>query len=167
MVVVIETSHGNITLELDAAKAPDTVGNFLQYVDDKFYDGTIFHRVIGDFMIQGGGFTRDLVQKPTRPPVRNEARNGLRNDRGTVAMARSAAPDSATSQFFINVVDNGGLDYPRPDGHGYAVFGRVVEGLDVVDSIKSVPTGIKGGYRDVPTDPVEILHITRKAAAAE
>lgn len=164
--VVIETSKGSITLELDIEKAPESVKNFLQYVDDKFYDGTIFHRVIGNFMIQGGGFITDMTQKPTRGPIPNEGQNGLKNARGTVAMARTSAPDSATSQFFINVVDNGGLDHPRPDGHGYAVFGKVVEGMDVVDVIKSVKTGIKAGFRDVPVEPVSIVGITRKETAA-
>ena len=163
--VVIETSKGNITLELDEAKAPETVKNFLQYVDDKFYEGTIFHRVIGTFMIQGGGFSRDMTQKPTRSPIRNEARNGLKNRRGAIAMARTSDPNSATAQFFINVVDNAGLDYPNPDGHGYAVFGRVVEGMDVVDAIKTVQTGTRGGHPNVPVQPVEIVRVTRKAAA--
>ncbi len=138
--VVMQTSMGKIVLELDAEKAPVSVENFLAYVDDKFYDGTIFHRVIPNFMIQGGGFDTGRKQKETRAPIKNEAKNGLKNDRGTIAMARTGDPNSATAQFFINVVDNANLDYPRPDGHGYAVFGKVVEGMDVVDKIKDVPT---------------------------
>lgn len=159
--VSIKTSRGDITLELNAEKAPETVKNFLEYVDDGFYQGTIFHRVIGNFMIQGGGLDRDQKRKPTRAPIQNEAANGLKNDRGTMAMARTSDPDSATSQFFINVVDNEGLNYPKPDGHGYAVFGKVVEGMDVVDMIRNVKTGIRDGVRDVPQETVEILSITR------
>ena len=160
-VVIIETSLGTIKAELNPAKAPLSVKNFLEYVDAKFYDGTIFHRVISTFMIQGGGFDKSMKQKETRAPIKNEGQNGLKNARGTLAMARTSIPDSATSQFFINVVDNGMLDFPSPDGVGYAVFGKVTEGLDVVDKIKATPTGLKGGMRDVPTTVVEIKSIRR------
>ena len=154
--VKLVTSLGDIVLELDPAKAPKTVANFLQYVQDKHYDGTVFHRVIDGFMVQGGGFTADMVQKPTRAPIALEAANGLKNDSYTVAMARTGVPDSATAQFFINVKDNAMLNAPQPDGHGYAVFGKVVQGKDVVDKIRAVPTGRKGGMQDVPTTPVTI-----------
>jgi peptidyl-prolyl cis-trans isomerase A (cyclophilin A) len=154
--VALDTSAGRIVVELRDDKAPKTVANFVQYVNDGFYDGTVFHRVISGFMIQGGGFTPDMVQKPTRPPVPSESNNGLKNARGTIAMARTADPNSATAQFFINVVDNGALDYPRPDGFGYTVFGTVAEGLDVVDKIKSVPTGRRGSFENVPLTPVVI-----------
>jgi peptidyl-prolyl cis-trans isomerase A (cyclophilin A) len=157
----METNVGDLTLELSETEAPETVKNFLQYVDGKFYDGTIFHRVIEGFMIQGGGLDRELRRKPTRDPIRNEAANGLKNDRGTIAMARTSDPDSATSQFFINVVDNEGLNYPKPDGHGYAVFGKVVGGMDVVDRIKGVKTGIRNDMRDVPLETVEIISVSR------
>jgi peptidyl-prolyl cis-trans isomerase A (cyclophilin A) len=150
--VVFETSEGRIVVEVLPDKAPKTVANFVQYVKDGFYDGTIFHRVIKGFMIQGGGFTPAMVQKPTRPPVPIESNNGQKNVRGSVAMARTSDPNSATAQFFINVVDNAFLDYPGQDGAGYTVFGRVVEGMDVVDKIRAVPTG--GG--DVPRTPVLI-----------
>src|SRR5882757_475935 len=143
--VLLETSEGNITLELNPDKAPQTVANFLAYVNDGFYNGTVFHRVIDGFMIQGGGMTADLKQKPTRAPIALENRGGLKNDRGTIAMARTGDPNSATAQFFINVVDNGRLDYPNPDGYGYAVFGKVVDGMNVVDKIKGVPTASTGG----------------------
>lgn len=159
--VLIKTTLGDITLELDEKKAPESVKNFLQYVDDKFYEGTVIHRVINNFMIQGGGMDRDLQRKPTRSPIRNEATNGLKNDRGTVAMARTSDPNSATSQFFINVVHNEGLNYPKPDGHGYAVFGKVVDGMDVVSKIKCVDTGIRDGMRDVPLETIEILEVSR------
>lgn len=149
--VLLSTSQGDIVLELDAQKAPRTVDNFLQYVRDRHYDGTVFHRVISNFMIQGGGFTADMVQKTTRAPIPLEAGNGLRNDRGTVAMARTRDPNSATSQFFINVVDNASLNAPGPDGHGYAVFGKVVSGMEVVDKIRSLPTGPRGMHQNVPT----------------
>jgi len=149
---VFETSEGRIVVEVLPDKAPKTVANFVQYVKDGFYDGTIFHRVIKGFMIQGGGFTPAMVQKPTRPPVPIESNNGQKNVRGSVAMARTSDPNSATAQFFINVVDNAFLDYPGQDGAGYTVFGRVVEGMDVVDKIRAVPTG--GG--DVPRTPVLI-----------
>ena len=150
---VFRTSKGDIVIELDRVKAPISVENFVQYVKDGHYDGTTFHRVIGSFMIQGGGFTPDMKQKDTRDPIKNEWRNGLKNTRGTISMARTSVADSATSQFFITVVDNGGLDMPR-DGAAYAVFGRVIGGMDVVDAIRNVKTGIKGGMRDVPLEDV-------------
>jgi len=158
--VVLATSLGDITLQLEPEKAPKTVANFLDYVKAGHYDGTVFHRVIDGFMIQGGGFTPDMVQKPTRAPVPLESRNGLKNERGTVAMARTAVPDSATSQFFINVVDNAMLDYPKPDGNGYAVFGKVVAGMDVVDSIRKVETTRVGPHQNVPAKPVLIRSAT-------
>jgi cyclophilin family peptidyl-prolyl cis-trans isomerase len=162
-VVVMETSMGNVKIELDQAKAPISVKNFLSYVDDKFYDGTIFHRVISNFMIQGGGFTADMQQKPTKAQIKNEAGNGLGNKRGTLAMARTMVVDSASSQFFINVVDNDFLDYRdnSPQGFGYAVFGKVIEGMEVVDKIKGVKTGYKTGFQDVPVETVEIKSIKR------
>ena len=157
--VVMETSLGNITIELADDKAPISVKNFLQYVDGGHYDGTIFHRIIANFMIQGGGMTADLRQKTTKPAIKNEGGNGLRNKRGSIAMARTSAPDSATSQFFINVVDNGFLDRDQSqDGVGYAVFGKVTEGMDVVDKIKAVKTGAQ----DVPREPVVIQKVYRK-----
>ena len=158
MKVRLTTNHGAIVLELDEAKAPATVANFLSYVDAGHYDGTIFHRVIDGFMVQGGGFTRDMKQKPTQAPVKNEASNGLKNANYTVAMARTGVRDSATSQFFINVKDNDFLDYSgeSPQGWGYAVFGKVVEGKDVVDKIRKVPTGNSGGHQDVPREAVVI-----------
>ncbi len=164
--VILKTSKGDLKIELYPAKAPDTVKNFLQYVDDGFFNGTIFHRVISGFMVQGGGFTKDMQQKPTRAPVKNEAGNGLKNARGTLAMARTGDPHSATAQFFINVVDNDFLNYTSPDprGYGYCVFGKVVEGLEVVDAIKSVRTGNRGGHQDVPMEPVEILQALRAPA---
>ncbi|MBI5258670.1 MAG: peptidyl-prolyl cis-trans isomerase [Burkholderiales bacterium] len=159
--VRLNTSQGDIVLELDAAKAPKTVENFVQYVKAGHYNGTIFHRVINGFMIQGGGFTADMKEKATRAPIPLEARNGLSNQRGTVAMARTSAPNSATAQFFINVNDNIALDaVNRPDGNGYAVFGKVVEGMDVVDRIKAVPTGQRPPYADVPIEPVVIKQVT-------
>ena len=157
--VVVETSLGNITLELFQAQAPITVANFLQYANDGFYAGTVFHRVIQQFMIQGGGMTADMRQKPTRDPIRNEATNGLSNERGTIAMARTNVVDSATAQFFINTVNNArSLDNTGTDArsYGYAVFGRVTDGMDVVDRIAAVPTGTRGPHRDVPTEPVVI-----------
>lgn len=163
--VTIQTSKGDIQLELYAKQAPETVKNFLQYVDDKHYDGTIFHRVINGFMIQGGGFTADMVQKPTRAPIKNEAGNGLKNERGTVAMARTSDPDSATSQFFVNVVDNAFLNRAEAqDGVGYCVFGKVTKGLDVVDAIRGVATGRRGYMGDVPVEPVVIRAIVRTPA---
>ncbi|ADX46719.1 Peptidylprolyl isomerase [Paracidovorax avenae ATCC 19860] len=158
--VKLATSLGDIVLQLDPAKAPKTVENFLQYVKDKHYDGTIFHRVIDGFMIQGGGFTPDMQQKPTRPPIPLEAGNGLKNDAYTIAMARTGNPDSATSQFFINVKDNAALNAPNPDGHGYAVFGKVVSGKDVVDKIKAVETANRGMHQNVPSTPVVIKSAT-------
>jgi len=154
--VQLKTGMGTIVLELNEAKAPKTVANFLQYVREKHYDGTIFHRVMDGFMIQGGGFDANMQQKATRAPIALEADNGLKNDRGTIAMARTANPNSATAQFFINVVDNAGLNAPKPDGHGYAVFGRVVEGMEVVDKIRAVPTGNRAGHQNVPKDNVLI-----------
>jgi len=161
--VVMETSLGTIKIELLEDKAPVTVKNFLEYVDDGYYDGTVFHRVIGNFMIQGGGFTPDMNQKETKAPIKNEADNGLENKRGTLAMARTNVVDSATSQFFINVVDNEFLNHQdkSAQGYGYAVFGRVVEGMDVVDKIKNVSTTTKGYYQDVPKDPVVIKSVKR------
>lgn len=161
--VVIETSKGDITVELDANKAPLTVANFLAYVDEKFYDGTIFHRVISNFMIQGGGMTPDMAQKPTKAPVKNEAANGLGNDRGTIAMARTSVVDSATAQFFINVENNTFLNHrgKTPDAFGYAVFGKVTAGMDVVDAIRAVKTTSKGMHQDVPSEPVTIKTIRR------
>lgn len=167
----LSTSKGDIILELNESKAPLSVANFVQYIKDGHYDGTTFHRVIGNFMIQGGGFTPDMKQKNTRDPIKNEWKNGLKNTRGTISMARTSVADSATSQFFINVVDNGGLDLPR-DGAAYAVFGRVIGGMDVVDAIRNVKTAIKGGMRDVPIEDVMITKASlltadeAKAAAA-
>ena len=160
--VTIETSMGTITAELDAEKAPVTVANFLAYVDDGHYTDTIFHRVIPNFMIQGGGFTENMTQKKTKPPIKLESRNGLKNNRGTLAMARTPDPNSATSQFFINHKDNANLDFPSFDGHGYAVFGRVTDGMDVVDAIAKVKTGNRGGHGDVPQETVLIKKISRK-----
>ena len=155
--VKLATSMGDIVIQLDAAKAPKTVDNFVQYVKAGHYDGTVFHRVIENFMIQGGGMTADLKEKPTRPPIPLESRNGLSNVRGSVAMARTADPNSATAQFFINVKDNAFLDAANArDGNGYAVFGKVVSGMDVVDKIRAVPTASKGPYQDVPVKPVTI-----------
>jgi len=170
--VKLATSMGDIVLELDREKAPVTVENFLSYVKKGHYDGTVFHRVIGNFMIQGGGFADEdgtLTQKKTGKGIKNEGKNGLKNRRGTIAMARTGIPDSATAQFFINVQDNAGLDFPNPDGHGYAVFGKVVGGMDVVDKIKAVKTGtkplvsltpsgqpVKQPARDVPVETVTI-----------
>ncbi|MCS6772318.1 MAG: peptidylprolyl isomerase [Kiritimatiellae bacterium] len=156
--VVLKTTLGDITIELYPDKAPETVANFLQYVRDGHYNGTIFHRVIDGFMIQGGGFTPDMQQKPTRSPIRNEASNGLRNERGTIAMARTIEPHSATAQFFINVVDNDFLNFQSPDprGYGYCVFGKVVSGMDVVDQIKAVATTTHGFHENVPLEPIII-----------
>jgi peptidyl-prolyl cis-trans isomerase B (cyclophilin B) len=154
--IKLHTNHGVIGLELDADKAPKTVENFLAYVEAGHYDNTIFHRVIDGFMIQGGGFEPGMKQKTTREPVANEAANGLKNERGTVAMARTSAPHSATAQFFINIADNTFLDYPGQDGWGYCVFGRVVDGLDVVDKIRAVRTGRSGFHQDVPVEDVVI-----------
>jgi cyclophilin family peptidyl-prolyl cis-trans isomerase len=156
--VVLRTSLGDITLELDPVSAPITTENFLAYVTTGHFNDTIFHRVIPDFMIQGGGFTKDMHQKPTNAPIVNEADNGLKNRRGTVAMARTPDPHSATAQFFVNLKDNVFLDYTArtPQGWGYAVFGKVVEGMDVVDRIAMVETGSHGSHRDVPVEPVVI-----------
>ena len=159
--VEFKTTAGTIRVELYPDKAPATVRNFLEYVDAGFYNGTIFHRVIDGFMIQGGGFTPEMTQKPTRAPIALESRNGLRNERGTIAMARTSVPDSATAQFFINVVDNAMLNHPQPDGHGYAVFGKVVSGMDVVDRIRKTPTANRGPMGNVPTTPVVIESATR------
>lgn len=159
---ILETTKGTISLSLDDEKAPETVKNFLQYAQDGHYDGTIFHRVIDGFMIQGGGFSKDMSQKETRAPIRNEAMNGLKNLRGTIAMARTMVVDSATSQFFINLVDNDFLDFqnPTPQGFGYAVFGKVTDGMEVVDAIAKVKTGSVGHYENVPEEPVVIKKVT-------
>ena len=154
--VEMQTTLGKITLELDAAKAPKSVENFLQYARSGQYDGTIFHRVIDGFMIQGGGFTKEMNEKPTKAPIANEAKNGLKNLRGSIAMARRADPHSATAQFFINHRDNPNLDYPAHDGWGYAVFGKITEGMDVVDKIAKVKTGNHGMHQNVPVEPIII-----------
>ena len=155
--VVMHTSKGDIVIELDSAKAPKTVENFLAYTRAGHFDGTVFHRVMPGFVIQGGGYTADLRQKPTKPPIENEAKNGLKNVRGSLSMARTSDPNSATSQFFVNLVDNKGLDpSPERDPFGYAVFGRVVEGMDVVDAIAKVATGNKGMFQNVPNEPIVI-----------
>ena len=165
----IETSMGSITVELDDAKAPVTVKNFLDYAKSGHYDGTIFHRVIDGFMIQGGGFTKAMDQKPTKAPIKNEAANGLTNKRGTIAMARTMVVDSATSQFFINLVDNDFLNFraPTPQYYGYAVFGKVTDGMDVVDKIAKVKTGFAGPHQNVPEEPVVIkkVHVAAEPAA--
>ena len=163
--VALETSMGRIVVELYPDKAPASVANFLQYVNDGHYNGTIFHRVIGNFMIQGGGYTADfykgnLQPKKTRAPVEIESQNGLKNDKGWIAMARTSDPNSATSQFFINTVNTDSLNYPSPDGHGYTVFGKVIEGMDVVSQIAATPTGSIGPMRDVPNDAVNITGAT-------
>lgn len=157
-VVILDTSMGSISIELYPDKAPKTVENFLEYVKSGYYKDTIFHRVIKGFMIQGGGMTQDMNRKPTRPPIENEAGNGLKNARGTIAMARTGEVNSATSQFFINTVDNSSLDHrsKSPDGFGYCVFGKVTAGMDVVDKIEGAVTGTKGMYRDVPNQPIVI-----------
>jgi len=159
-VVLIQTSKGTLKVELDAERAPITVRNFLAYADEGFYDGTIFHRVIDGFMIQGGGFTADMQQKPTKAPIENEAGNGLANRRGTLAMARTSEVNSATAQFFINLTDNDFLNHGERD-FGYAVFGRVVEGMDVVDAIAKTRTGRKGPHEAVPVEPVVIQSVRR------
>ena len=162
-VVQFETSMGVIKVELYPDKAPITVKNFLAYVRDGHYDGTVFHRVIRDFMIQGGGFTKEMKEKGTKyPPIKNEAENGLSNDRGAVSMARTSVVDSATAQFFINTVNNDFLNHrsKTPQGYGYAVFGKVIEGMDVVDKVRAVPTGSSGMHQDVPKQPVVILKAT-------
>jgi peptidyl-prolyl cis-trans isomerase B (cyclophilin B) len=161
-VVRMETSMGDITLELDAEKAPATVANFLAYARDGFYEGTVFHRVIDGFMIQGGGMTADLKEKKNKAPIKNEAANGLKNARGTIAMARTQVVDSATSQFFINLTDNDFLDHrdATPAAYGYAVFGKVTGGMETVDAIRKVRTGSKGMHQDVPVEPVTINKVT-------
>lgn len=167
--VLMQTSMGDIVIELEQEKAPQTVANFLQYVDDGFYDGTIFHRVIDDFMIQGGGFTTEMEKKETRAPIPNEADNMLRNTVGTLAMARTGDPHSATAQFFINVANNTPLDFREKTQRawGYAVFGRVVKGMDVVKAIKGVATGNLGAYRDVPKETIIITKASRQNSTAE
>jgi peptidyl-prolyl cis-trans isomerase A (cyclophilin A) len=168
-VVEFKTSEGTFKVELAEKEAPVTTKNFLVYVNEKFYDGTVFHRVINGFMIQGGGYTIDggkLKEKPTKAPITNEAKNGLKNDRGTIAMARTGDPNSATAQFFVNLVNNDRLNYPEPDGNGYAVFGKVVEGMDVIDKIAKVQTGIKDGMGDVPVAEVKIISAMVAKAAS-
>jgi peptidyl-prolyl cis-trans isomerase A (cyclophilin A) len=155
-VILMETSMGNVKIQLDSQKAPISVQNFLDYVKSGFYNGTIFHRVIPGFMIQGGGFTAEMKQKATKAPIKNEGGNGMKNDRGTIAMARTGDPNSATAQFFINVANNNSLNRPSPDGYGYAVFGKVTEGMNVVDKIVQVPTGYRMGMGDVPETTVVI-----------
>jgi peptidyl-prolyl cis-trans isomerase A (cyclophilin A) len=158
--VALKTSMGEIVLELDQQKAPKSVANFLQYVKSGYYKGTVFHRVIDGFMIQGGGFDKNMKQKATKPAIQNEAQNGLQNVTYSIAMARTGDPHSATSQFFINVGNNGALDYPGRDGYGYTVFGKVVSGMDVVDKIKAVPVADKGPHQNVPVTPVVIESAT-------
>ena len=162
--VQFTTSAGKFTIEVYPDAAPNTVANFMEYVNSGFYNGTIFHRVINGFMVQGGGYDRDMKEKPTRPPIPLEAQNGLKNKVGTVAMARTANPNSATAQFFINVVDNPNLDYPNPDGNGYAVFGKVVEGMDTIEKIKTTPTRSYGPMSNVPSTPVVIESASAVAA---
>ena len=157
--VLFKTSLGNFSVEVYPDKAPKTVDNFLRYVKDKHYDGTVFHRVMDSFMVQGGGFTADMKQKPTREPVALEAMNGLKNEVGTIAMARTANPNSATSQFFINVVNNPSLNAPQPDGYGYTVFGKVVSGMDVVNKIRAVPVGNQGMFQNVPLTAITIVSV--------
>jgi peptidyl-prolyl cis-trans isomerase A (cyclophilin A) len=162
--VEFKTNLGNFVVDLDSDKAPKTVNNFLAYVKSGFYNGTVFHRVINGFMVQGGGFTTELVQKPTQPPVVSEAQNGLKNQIYTIAMARTSDPDSATAQFYINVKDNPGLDFPNAMGNGYTVFGKVISGTQTIDKIKLVPTGVastpRGRMADVPNTPVVIESAT-------
>jgi peptidyl-prolyl cis-trans isomerase B (cyclophilin B) len=162
--VIMETGKGTITLELDGEKAPESVANFIAYANAGFYEGTLFHRVISNFMIQGGGFTEDMQRKETRPPIKNEADNKLKNLKGTVAMARTSNPHSATSQFFFNVKDNAFLDHKAPSGAqwGYTVFGRVVDGMDVITAIENVKTTSRSGMQDVPVEPVMIKKVTVK-----
>jgi peptidyl-prolyl cis-trans isomerase A (cyclophilin A) len=159
--VVFKTSLGDLTIALFNRTAPVTVKNFLAYVDSGFYNGTIFHRVIPGFVIQGGGYNKNLVRRPTFPPIKNESDNGLKNERGTLSMARTQDPNSATSQFFVNLVDNSGLDF-KGEGTGYAVFGKVIAGMDVVDKIAKVQTETRGGFQDIPKDPVFIISAKRK-----
>ncbi|OLL30536.1 peptidylprolyl isomerase [Burkholderia sp. SRS-W-2-2016] len=158
--VLLKTSEGDIRVELYPEKAPKTVANFLDYVKAGQYSGTIFHRVIPGFMIQGGGYTQSFAEKPTRAPIPLESRSGLKNTAGTIAMARTSDPDSATAQFFINTVDNANLDYPKPDGNGYAVFGKVTSGMDVVKRIEATPTTVRGAMSDVPQKPIVIQSAT-------
>ena len=160
--VKMDTNQGTIMLELDADNAPNTVANFLTYAKEGFFDGTIFHRIISNFMIQGGGFTEDMNQKTVHDPIKNEANNGLKNDNGTIAMARTGDPHSATAQFFINVQDNSNLNFTSEtsQGWGYAVFGKVTEGMDVVNKIKATATATKGPYQDVPVEPIVIEKVT-------
>lgn len=158
--VKFQTTQGEFVVELFPEKAPVTVQNFLQYVKDKHYDGTVFHRVIENFMIQGGGFNATMTEKTTRAPIVLEARNGLRNDRGTIAMARTREPNSATAQFFVNVVDNNNLNAPQPDGNGYAVFGKVVSGMDTIDKVRKVSTTNMGMFQNVPSTPIVINSAT-------
>jgi len=164
--VIFSTSHGDITIEMFPSEAPITVENFLQYVDDGYFDGTIFHRVIPGFMLQGGGFTADMAQKETREGVKNEADNGLKNERGTLSMARTAVVDSATSQFFLNLVNNDFLDHGSRD-FGYAVFAKVVDGMEIADEIAKVQTGNSGGHQNVPLEPVVINSARRVDAAVD
>ena len=166
-VVVLETTEGNITIELNAEKAPITVKNFLQYVEDGFFNGTIFHRVIPNFMIQGGGFTKDMGKKGTRAPIENEAKNGLKNDLGTIAMARTNVVDSATAQFFINLKNNDFLNHKDDKNFGYAVFGKVTEGMDVVNKIGLTKTTTAGGMRDVPGTPIVIEKVVLRKAESK
>lgn len=167
--ITLHTNHGDIALELDFDKAPISAANFLGYARDGFFEGTIFHRIIDNFMIQGGGFTADMTQKPAGKPIENEADNGLKNDVGTVAMARTMDPHSATAQFFINIKDNDFLNHSgkNPQGWGYAVFGRVVDGMDTVRAIKTVRTGNKGGHQDVPLETVLIERVSISDAYAD
>jgi len=159
--VLMKTNKGDIVLELNADKAPVSVANFLRYADEGFYDGTLFHRVIKGFMVQGGGYTASMVRKDTHEPIENEAKNGLKNVRGSIAMARTGEPHSATAQFFINHVNNANLDYPSFDGWGYAVFGKVVSGMEVVDAIATTATGSHGPMRNVPREPIVIQSVRR------
>jgi len=167
--VQMQTNKGTIVLQLDAEKAPETVANFVEYAKSGFYDGTIFHRVIPAFMVQGGGFEPGMTQKSTRAPIKNEADNGLKNDLGTIAMARTSDPNSATAQFFINSKDNDFLNHTAPtaQGWGYCVFGKVVDGLDVIKDIEKVTTGARGGHQDVPQEDVIIEKVTVEEAVAE
>ena len=158
--VRFQTTLGNFVVELYPAKAPKTVQNFVQYAQDKHFDGTIFHRVIDGFMVQGGGFTADMAQKPTRAPILLEIDRSLKNERGTIAMARTGNPNSATAQFFINLVDNANLNAPQPDGYGYAVFGKVVSGMETIDAIRSVATRNQNGFQNVPATPITITTAT-------
>ena len=158
--VRFQTTLGNFVVELYPAKAPKTVQNFVQYAKDKHFDGTIFHRVIDGFMVQGGGFTADMAQKPTRAPIALEIDRSLKNERGTIAMARTGNPNSATAQFFINLVDNANLNAPQPDGYGYAVFGKVISGMETIDAIRSVATRNQNGFQNVPATPITITTAT-------